>query len=62
MAKCKLKWQRRGDGGAISTNKRFVINPDPDGFYVVDLDTYDEPDNIPKTLAAAKAWACKRVR
>lgn len=59
MAKCAIKWKPRGDG-AISADKRFVINADPDGFYVVDLDTYDEPDRVPKTLAAAKAWACRR--
>ena len=61
MAKCALTWKPR-DGGVISADKRFVINPDPDGFYVVDLVTYDEPDVIPKTMRAAKAWACKRAR
>jgi hypothetical protein len=56
-------WKRHR-GGWLSPDKRFSILPDPDGYYVLDMDTFNEETvrTPSQALAAAFRLAMKHAR
>ena len=61
MAKTCTTWEKKA-GKLVSRDRRFTIlkRPARQGYYAVDLDTYN--DISTNTLASAKKWACMKMK